>query len=90
MLGAIVIVSVLLLRGHLLVAKRLQNGRMGVARLQRRSQQEEKSTRNSSCWKPQYCRYRPTDSVYHHLSVLTVDIHSRQSGGLVPQSVCLC
>lgn len=52
--------------------------------------QEEKSTRNSSCWKPQYCRYRATDSVYHQLSVLTVDIHSGQSGDLVPQSLCLC
>lgn len=40
---------------------------------------------NSSCWKPQYCTYRDTDSVYHHL-----DIHSGQWGGLVPQSLCLC
>lgn len=46
--------------------------------------------RNPSCCKPQCCRYRPTDSVYHQLSVLTVGFHSRQSGDLVPQSLCLC
>lgn len=53
-------------------------------------QQKEESSRTPSCCKARYCRYRPTDSVYHQLSVLTVGFHSRQSGDLVPQSLCLC
>jgi len=47
-------------------------------------QQEEKSARISSCWKLQYCRCRDTDSLYYHLSILIVNICTRQSAGLPP------